>query len=138
MKYRFAAAVAGLALLFAAMPLAAHHSMRAEYDMSKVVTIQGTVTKIEWMNPHARFYIDVLDAAGSTVQWGVELGSPNTLMKKEGWTRDTLKPGDRITVDLSLAKNGAHLACARAITLADGRVMVGPTKDWDGQPFLRQ
>jgi hypothetical protein len=133
----FLAASAGLALVFAAMPLVAHHSMRAEYDMSQVITIQGVVNKIEWMNPHARFYIDVLDAAGSTVRWEVELGSPNGLVRS-GWTRDTIKPGDRITVDVSVAKNGGHLACARAITLADGRVMMGPTKDWDGQPFLKQ
>jgi len=137
MKYRFVAAVVGLVLAFAAMPLAAHHSMRAEYDMSKVVTIQGVVTKIEWMNPHARFYISVLGATGGTDEWEVELGSPNVLMK-ESWTRDTIKTGDRITVDISLAKEGAHLACARAIMLADGRVLTGPAKDWDGQPFLKQ
>jgi hypothetical protein len=132
MKYGFVAA--GLVLAFAAMPLAAHHSMRAEYDMSKVVTIQGVVTKIEWMNPHARFFLDVPDAAGTTIKWEVELGSPNGLMR-ERWTRDTIKQGYRITVDVSLAKNGAHLACARTITLADGRVMMGPTTDWGGQPF---
>lgn len=125
---------AGLALALAAMPLVAHHSMRAEYDLSKVVTMQGVVTKIEWMNPHARVYLDVKGAAGGTVNWEIEFGSPNGLMR-EGLTKNDFKTGDRITVDISLAKNGGHLACARAITLADGRVMMGPTKDWDGQPF---
>jgi hypothetical protein len=134
-RYRFVAAAAPL--LFAVMPSLAHHSMRAEYEMSKVITIQGVVTKIEWVNPHARFYLDVMSATGDSVNWELELGSPNGL-RGSGWTRDTVKLGDRITVDVSVAKNNAHLACARAITLADGRILTGPAKDWDGQPFDKQ
>jgi hypothetical protein len=135
MKYKFLVAVVGLAIALGAMPLLAHHAMRAEYDLSKVTAIQGVVTKIEWMNPHARIYVDAIDATtANAVNWELELGSPNGLMQ-QGWTRDTIKPGDRIKVDVSLAKTGGHLACVRAITLADGRAFVGPTKDWDGQPF---
>jgi hypothetical protein len=123
-----------LVFLFAAMPLVAHHSMRAEYDMTKVITIQGVVTRTEWINPHARFFMEVTDAKGDSVNWELELGSPNGLMR-EGYTRSTIKPGDRISVDVSLAKNSSHLGCARAITLMDGRVIKGATRDWDGQPF---
>ncbi|HEY1758166.1 MAG TPA: DUF6152 family protein [Bryobacteraceae bacterium] len=109
-------------LVFVAMPLAAHHSTAAEYDLSRVTIIQGVVTKVEWLNPHARFWLDVEGAAGSTIQWNVEMGSPNGLMRL-GWTRSTIKPGDRITVDVSPAKDGTHHANARSVTLADGRVM---------------
>jgi hypothetical protein len=127
---------AGLALALAAMPLAAHHSMRGEYDLSKVITIQGVVTKREWMNPHARFYLEVTDAIGSAVIWELELGSPNGLMR-QGWGKDTIKSGDRITADVSLAKNGAHIACVRVVTLADGRVPNGSYQGL-GRPAFRQ
>ena len=109
-------------LLFAAVPLFGHHSTAAEYDLNKVVTIQGVVAKVEWMNPHARFWLDVKDAAGGTTQWEVEMGSPNGLMRL-GWTRSTIKPEDVITVDVSVAKDGSHHANARSVTLADGQVM---------------
>jgi hypothetical protein len=110
------AAVIGLA----AVPAFAHHSFAAEYDAAKPVTLTGTVTKVEWMNPHARFYIDVKDDAGKVTNWEFELGSPNGLMRR-GWTRNSLKSGDVVTVDGSLAKDGSSLANARTIKLADGR-----------------
>ena len=110
------AAVIGLA----AVPAFAHHSFAAEYDAAKPVTLTGTVTKVEWMNPHARFYIDVKDDAGKVTNWEFELGSPNGLMRR-GWTRNSLKQGDVVTVDGSLAKDGSSLANARTIKLADGR-----------------
>src|SRR5690348_4741317 len=110
------AAVLGLA----AVPAFAHHSFAAEYDASKPITLKGTVTKVEWMNPHARFYIDVKDDAGSVTNWEFELGSPNGLMRA-GWTRNSLKQGDVVSVSGSLAKDGSHLANARNVTLADGR-----------------
>lgn len=112
----------GLAIVLgvAAVPAIAHHSFAAEYDAAKPVTLTGTVTKVEWMNPHARFYIDVKDDAGKVNNWEFELGSPNGLMRR-GWTRNSLKEGDVVTVDGSLAKDGSKLANARKIKLADGR-----------------
>jgi hypothetical protein len=110
----------GVGLLLAAMPALAHHSFAAEYDAAKPVTLKGTVTKVEWMNPHARFYIDVKDDGGAVTNWEFELGSPNGLMRA-GWTRNSLKQGDEVTVNGSLAKDGSHLANARTVVLADGR-----------------
>ncbi len=88
--------VAGLGLLATAAPMMAHHSFTAEYDAAKPVTLTGTVTKVEWMNPHARFYIDVKDDSGTVTNWELELGSPNALMRL-GWTRHSLKPGEVVT-----------------------------------------
>ncbi|HLH43774.1 MAG TPA: DUF6152 family protein [Bryobacteraceae bacterium] len=107
-------------LVLAAMPALAHHSFAAEYDASKPITLTGSVTKVEWMNPHARFYIDVKDDSGTVTNWEFELGSPNGLMRA-GWTRNSLKQGDVVTVSGSLAKDGSHLANARTVTLADGK-----------------
>jgi hypothetical protein len=112
--------IGGVGLLLAAMPALAHHSFAAEYDAAKPVTLKGTVTKVEWMNPHARFYIDVKDDGGAVTNWEFELGSPNGLMRA-GWTRNSLKQGDEVTVNGSLAKDGSHLANARTVVLADGR-----------------
>lgn len=112
----------GLAIVLgvAAVPAIAHHSFAAEYDAAKPVTLTGTVTKVEWMNPHARFYIDVKDDTGKVSNWEFELGSPNGLMRR-GWTRNSLKEGDVVTVAGSLAKDGSKLANARTIKLADGK-----------------
>jgi hypothetical protein len=109
-------AVLGLA----AMPALAHHSFAAEYDAKKPIDLTGTVTKIEWMNPHARFYLDVKDDAGKVTNWEFELGSPNGLMR-QGWTRNSMKIGDTIAVQGSLAKDGSNLANARSVKLSDGR-----------------
>jgi hypothetical protein len=126
MRYGFVVAV------FAAMPLTAHHSTRAVFDASKIVTIQGAVTEVRWLNPHARFFLDAEDAAGNTVHWEVELPSPINLLG-QGWKRNDLKPGDRITVDVWLAKDGNHRAYLRTITLPDGRIMSGKSA-WDDPP----
>ncbi len=119
MRARIAVLLAGAGLL-AAMPVFAHHSFAAEYDRNKPITLTGAVTKVEWMNPHARFYIDVKDDAGKVTNWELELGSPNGLMRL-GWTRSSLKEGDVITVEGSLAKDGSNLANARTVKLSDGR-----------------
>ena len=109
-----------VALGVTAIPALAHHSFAAEYDSAKPVTLTGTVTKVEWMNPHARFYLDVKDEGGKVTNWEFELGSPNGLMRR-GWTRNSLKEGDTVTVSGSLAKDGSKLANARTVKLGDGR-----------------
>jgi len=117
---RLCALVAGFGLLVGAVPVLAHHSFEAEYDAKKPVEVKGMVTKMEWMNPHARFYVDVKDESGKVTNWNFELGSPNVL-KRQGWARDSLKVGDMVTVEGYLAKDGSNLANARRVTLADGR-----------------
>jgi len=103
--------------LFAAAPLAAHHSFAAEYDSSKPVTLIGKVTKVEWQNPHAYFYIDVKDdKTGQIANWSIEMGSPNSLMRN-GWSRTSMKINDGVTVQGSLAKDGSKLVNARNVVL---------------------
>src|SRR5262245_1284600 len=108
-------------LLWGQSGLLAHHAFTAEFDAEKPVSLSGTVTKLEWTNPHAHFHLDVSDG-GAVVSWNLELGSPNALMRR-GWTRSALKVGDKITVTGYLAKDGSHLANARTVTLSDGRTV---------------
>ena len=120
--------LSAVALLAAGVVVSAHHSFAAEYDSAKPVTLKGVVSKIEWTNPHARFYIDVKDESG-THTWNLELASPNVL-SRNGWTRRTLNIGDEITVQGSLAKDGSKMANARTVTLASGkRVFAGSSQD---------
>lgn len=98
----------------------AHHSFAAEFDRRKPVILQGIVSKVEWQNPHTRLYLNVTDKSGATINWELELASPNSLMRV-GWTRKSVKVGDRITVKGFLAKDGSRLANASTITSADGR-----------------
>jgi hypothetical protein len=98
----------------------AHHTFIAQYDPDRPVTMTGVVTRVEWTNPHARFYIDVADAEGAVTNWNLELASPNVL-RRYGWTGRSLQPGDRVTVDATLARNGSSMANALTVTLADGR-----------------
>ena len=122
-------ALAVAAVLLASGPVFAHHSFAAEYDAAKPVTLKGTVTKVEWMNQHARFYIDVKDASGQVQHWNLELASPNVLVRN-GWTRRSLGVGDEVTVQGSQAKDGSNMANARVVTLADGRrVFAGSSGD---------
>jgi hypothetical protein len=107
------------ASLVAAAPALAHHSFSGEYDSTKPITLTGKVTKVEWTNPHARFYIDVKGDDGQTTNWNLELASPNVL-KRQGWASNSLKEGDVVTVEGSLARSGAKMANARVVTLADG------------------
>jgi DNA/RNA endonuclease YhcR with UshA esterase domain len=120
MKSKLAILLASAGILVSALPVFAHHSFAAEYDASKPVELKGVVTKMEWTNPHARFYIDVKDASGNVTNWNFELASPNVL-SRNGWTRHTLKEGDVIAVQGSRAKDGSFLANARSVTLADGK-----------------
>jgi hypothetical protein len=116
MRNKLAIFAAGVAMLLAAVPMVAHHSFAAEFDANKPFKFTGTVTKIEWMNPHAYFYIDV-DEGGKVVNWAMEMGSPNGLMR-QGWTRNSMKVGDKVTVEGSKAKDGSNVGNARAVTMA--------------------
>ena len=118
MRTKFAFVIAGLALLIA-VPTMAHHSFAAEFDASKPFKMTGTVTKVEWQNPHTYFYIDVADEkTGKVTNWGMEMGSPNGLMRA-GWNRNTMQVGSKVTVEGSLAKDGSHTGNARSVTMAD-------------------
>ena len=103
------------------VPAAAHHSWQAEYDATKVVTLKGVVTKIEWTNPHVRIYVDVKDEKGGVVNWDLELQSVNTLTRA-GWDRNVIRIGDPLTVEAWVARDGSKRGNAREnITLANGR-----------------
>ena len=114
-------AVVMTALVIAAPQAVAHHAFAAEFDREKPVELTGTVTRVEWTNPHARFYVDAPDPdlADEVVNWNFELGSPNGLMR-QGWRRDSLKEGDVITVSGWRARNDSHVANARTVTDASG------------------
>lgn len=120
MRTDWAVLAAGCGLMISALPVLAHHSFAAEYDSSKPIKITGTVTKMEWMNPHARFYVDVKSDDGKVANWNFELGAIPVLLK-QGWRRDSLKAGDQVTVEGSMAKDGSKSANARAVVLSDGR-----------------
>ena len=108
-----------LLVLTFASPLRAHHSFAAEYDAAKPVQMTGTITKVEWMNPHVFFYMDVKDVSGKVVNWACEMGSPNAL-SREGWTRNTLKIGMTVAFEGTLAKDGSPKTNARNVTV-DGK-----------------
>ena len=119
---------AGLCLLLFVQVVTAHHSFTAEYDSTKLRQFTGTVTKVEWTNPHARFYIDVKEERGVT-NWNFELGTP-LILRKLGWRADSLKLGDVVTVEGYLAKDGSKMANARSVMLSDGRkVFAGSSAD---------
>ena len=113
-----AACFLGLALgvILSAVPVMAHHSFAAEFDANKAVTMKGFVTKVEWTNPHVWFYINVKNEDGSTTNWGFEMGPPHGLQAR-GWTRTTMKLGDEVQVNGTLAKNGSNRGNARTVTM---------------------
>jgi uncharacterized protein DUF6152 len=131
MKIKIAAGMAGL-LLMAAVPMLAHHSFAAEYDSKAQRDFKGVVTKIEWMNPHVRFYVDVKDESGKVRNWEFELGNPSGLMRR-GWTRSSMKVGDEVNINAYLAKDGSALANARTVGLNGGKKLFAGSAD-DGAP----
>ena len=116
--------VLAAALLGATVPAAAHHSFAAIFDAAKPVKITGTVTRMEWMNPHTWIYIDAKAADGKAEQWAFELGSPNRLMRY-GWNQDSLPTGTTITITGSRARDGSLKAAADKVTLPDGKQLFG-------------
>ena len=115
-------------LLMAASPAVAHHSFAAEYDRAKPISFKGKVTKIEWMNPHIYFYVDVTDANGKVINYACEGGAPNGLYRN-GWRKDSLKAGDMVTVDGWRAKDGSNTVNAGSVILPDGKKVFAGSAD---------
>ena len=122
MNVRSMAAAAATALVLWPLPALAHHSFSAQYDADKPIEVKGAVGKIEWTNPHARVYISVPLPNGQFETWNFEMASPNVLARN-GWKRDSLKPGDRITVAGYLARVGERMAIAGSLVDATGKPM---------------
>jgi hypothetical protein len=114
-------ALAAVLFLLVSVPIFAHHGA-ASYDISKMTTLKGTITSIQWMNPHATIDIDVSETTGKTQKYTVESVSPLGL-SRNGWTKDSLKPGDQITVTGNLSKNGTHILRLKKIVFPDGKVL---------------
>ena len=149
MPKRFSMSLAALALAGAALPLSAHHSFAAEFDQNQVVTLMGTVTQMEWVNPHAMIHLAVKNADGTTTDWRIEGNTPNSLLRA-GLTKKTLEPGTAIIVRGYRARSGDNIASGSAIVLKDGRKLAlgsregagaAPLLDWvasDEQLWVRQ
>jgi len=137
MRKTWAVCVVAIGLLGSAGAAAAHHGFAAEYDASKRVKLTGTVTKFEWTNPHTWFYVDVKNDDGTVTNWGFEMSSPNVLYRK-GWTRESLKPGDGVTIEAFRARDGSHVGNAQVITLTStGQKLLSPQDAAGGQETPR-
>ena len=128
MRRGLAAAFLALTMSVTDQPLTAHHSFAAQYDRNKPVTLTGSVIRVEWMNPHVYFYMDVKEPADAAATWSIECGAPNTLYRA-GWRKDSLKVGDVVTVHGHLARDGTKLANMQTAILADGRQVLGGRQD---------
>jgi len=129
MHRSFTALLVAALTALAAQPIAAHHSFAAEFDANAPIELTGTVTKVEWANPHTYFYMDVTSPKGDVENWAMEMGSPNGLMRR-GWTRDSMKIGDVVTVTGSRAKDGSPKGNARSVVLSTGKkLFAGSSQD---------
>ncbi len=132
MRKTLAVWLSAIGLLCSAGTAAAHHGFAAEFDRSKTLKMTGTITKFEWTNPHAWFYIDVKNEDGTVTNWAFEMSSPNVLYRK-GWTRTSLKPGDAVTVEAFRARDGSHNGNAQAITMTStGEKLLAPQEPQGG------
>ena len=132
MRKTLSTAAAALLLLTTAR-VSAHHAFAATYDENRLVVVSGIVTKFEWTNPHARFYVDVVDEKGNVANWNLELASPNVL-KRNGWSSRLLNVGDLVTVQGSAAKDGTNMANATTVILPDGKKIFAGSAGSDGAP----
>ena len=134
MRMKFVAFAVAAGFMLATGSAIAHHSFAAEFDANKPLNLKGVVTKIEWSNPHTYFYMDVTGPEGKVVNWGMEMGSPNGLMRA-GWTRNTLHVGDEVTVEGAQAKDGTNVGNARAVILAaTGKRLFAASSQTDTPP----
>ena len=120
MRRTFALVIAGIGLMLGTVPVAAHHAFAAEFDVNQPVKVKGTLTKVEWVNPHAWIYVDVKGADGKVVNWHFELGPPNALFRL-GWKKDSIPTGIEVEITGYRAKSAEAVANGRSITLPDGR-----------------
>lgn len=116
--------VVAAVLAWGAPSTTAHHAFAAQYDADKPIELKGVVTKVEFMNPHIYFYVDVKDEVGNVANWAIEGGTPNGL-RRAGWGKDSLRVGDVVTVNGSLAKNGSKVVALSTVVLSDGRKVLG-------------
>jgi hypothetical protein len=128
MKLKYGVTSAALGLLLAVMPVLAHHSFAAEFDVNKPVTLKGKFVKMDWVNPHTQIHIDVTDADGKVTTWSCEALPPNGLYR-QGWRKDSLKAGDDIEVEGFAAKDGTASMWTRSVKTADGRRMFAGNAD---------
>jgi hypothetical protein len=130
-----AISVAGLAVVLSASPAWAHHAFAAEFDANKPVTFKdATVTKVELINPHSWIHVDVKQADGTVVNWAIEAGSPNILLRR-GITKNTVKQGDKIVIEGYQSKDGSHRANGRDLTLPNGQHLFLGSSGGEGAPY---
>ena len=122
MSNRFFLSIASFVLLTSGLPALAHHAFSGEFDMSKPITLEGVVTRVDWENPHVHYFVDVPQPDGTVVNWSCETGGPNRLARR-GWTQNSLKPGDKVVVHGFPAKDASHSADGRKVTLANGQTI---------------
>ena len=123
-------AVLAAFVVAAAVPASAHHPFAGEYDWKKPVTLTGTITKVEWNNPHVQLTVDGKDEGGASGAWTVEMGGPGAL-SRHGWTKTTLKQGDQVTIDGWMAKAGAQKMSAKSVKLGSGRELFAASSFYD-------